>query len=165
MIVKVIGDPAQVPFSLTVIVATRGEPEVFTAALKSAIVPDPLAASPIDVLLFVQVTVAPVLVVKAPTLIRSPEHTTMFGFWVIILSGLIVMVNSSAALTHPSFVAVTLMFPTISDPVLLAGDVKMISPFPVVAIPIDVLSFVHARVEPATFDVSGMLTAVPGQNV
>jgi hypothetical protein len=78
--VKVICAPPQVPFSLTVIVATLSAPEVFTAALKSAMLPEPEAAKPIEVLLFVQVTETPVLTLNAPTPIRSPEHTLMSDF-------------------------------------------------------------------------------------
>ena len=78
--VNVIGGPPHVPFSLTVIVATRDTPEVFTAALKLAILPVPLAASPMDVLSFVHVTDAPVFTPNAPTLIRDPEHTTISDF-------------------------------------------------------------------------------------
>ena len=55
MIVKVVGGTAQ-PFNIgvTVIVAVKGAPVEFVV-VKALIVPVPLAASPIPVVLFVQV--------------------------------------------------------------------------------------------------------------
>jgi hypothetical protein len=106
-----------------VIVPVIAVPVRFAAALKLAMLPAPLAPSPIDVLLFVQVTEAPVLTTNAPTLIVAPGHTLMSAFWVMMLSGLIVIVKLMAVLTQLLFVAVTFIVPLIAEPVLFAGAV------------------------------------------
>src|SRR5688500_6391382 len=165
VIVKIISPPPQVPSSLTVMMATSGTPLRFAAALKSVMSPVPLAARPIAGLSLVQVTEAPVFTTNAPMLIRSPGQTVISGFWVMMLSGEIVMSKLTTALTHPSLVAVTSIVPVMSLPVLLAGAVKIISPLPEAEIPIEVLSLVHESTEPATLLLSGMLTGVPGQKV
>jgi hypothetical protein len=123
VMLNTIGEPPQVPFSDTVIVPVRATPVVFAGAVKSAMFPEPEAAKPISVLLFVHVTAAPVFTEKLPTLTRSPGHKLRSDFWVITLSGLIVMLNEIDELIQPSFVAVTLMVPVIGEPVLLFGAV------------------------------------------
>ena len=127
--------------------------------------PEPLAARPIAILLFVQVTEAPVFTEKLPTLILSVGHTLISGFCVMTLSGLIVIVKEPDELVQPSLVAVKLMVPTIAEPVLFVGAVKIRSPLPEAAMPIAVLLFVHEKVDPATLLVNGMLIDAPGQNV
>ena len=74
-----------------------------------------------------------------------------------------VILKATGALVHPSLVAVTLIEPVIAVPVLFAGAVKIISPFPVVAIPMDALVLVHEITDPDTFEVNGIFTATPGQ--
>jgi hypothetical protein len=133
--------------------------------LKFAMLPEPEAARPIEVLLFVQVTEAPVLTLNAPTLIRSPEHTLIFDFCVMILSGRMVIVKLIAEPEHELCVPITLIVPTRAAPVVLVGAVNMISPLPLAEIPIAVLVFVHASVAPGTLLVKGMLIAVPGQKL
>ena len=127
--------------------------------------PEPLAARPIAVLLFVHVTEAPVFTEKLPTLILSVGHTLMSGFCVITLSGLIVIVKEPDELVQPSLVAVKLMVPTIAEPVLFVGAVKIMSPVPDVAIPIDAFVLVQLITAPATLLVNGILIDAPGQNV
>ena len=163
--VKLIGVPPHAPFSVTVIVPVIADPVVFAAALKLAMLPEPLAASPINVLEFVQLTDAPVLTANAPTVISSPGQAVMLAFWVITLSGLIVMSKVSAALVQPSLVAVTLIVPLIAEPVLFAGAVKMMSPVPLAAMPIAVLVFVQLNTEPDTLLDNGILTELDGQKL
>ena len=75
------------------------------------------------------------------------------------------MVKLITVLTHPSLVAVTLMVPVTLLPVLLAGAVKIRSPFPEAETPMAVLLFVHERVAPGTLLLNGMLTDEPGQKL
>ena len=165
LIVKLIGEPPHDAFSVTVMVALIVDPVLFVPATKSLMSPDPLAARPMAVLLLVQVTDAPVFTLKAPTLIVSPGHTLMFDFCEIILSGLMVITNTSAALVHPSLLARTLIVPLIADPVLFDGAVNMMSPLPVAEIPIAVFVLVHDKVDPLTLLDNGMLTLDPGQKL
>ena len=161
--VKIISGPPQAPVSLTVIVDVIAVPVRLAEAVKSIIFPVPLKARPIDALLFVQLNVEPVFTTKAPTLMVAPGQTLMLLFCVMILSGLMVITNVSAAEEQPSLLAITLSVPVIAVPVLLAGAVKIMSPLPLADIPIAGLLLVHARVEPDTLLFNGMLTLVPGQ--
>src|ERR1044071_6934556 len=68
------------------------------------------------------------------------------------------------ALVHPFFEALTVMVPTISEPVLFEGAVKMMSPVPPVLMPINAFELVQLIVAPATLLVNGILTASPAQN-
>ena len=80
---------------ITVMVATFGDVPGLVP-IKLAILPVPLAANPIDVLLFVQLNTAvpPVVgVVKFIAAVALLLHTTWFGTGSIIGGGLTVIVN------------------------------------------------------------------------
>jgi hypothetical protein len=86
--------PPLVYVGVTVMVATTGAMPVFTAA-KDAMFPDPLAAKPIDAVLFVQAyaTVPPVVgLAKITSAIVPPLHTTLLATAVTVALGFTVMV-------------------------------------------------------------------------
>jgi hypothetical protein len=80
VIVYVCAGPGQPPaVGVTVIVAVTGAVPVFTA-VKPGVFPEPEAARPIAVLLFVQAkVVVPTLLVNAEAATEPPLHTVMFA--------------------------------------------------------------------------------------
>ena len=74
VIVNVCGVPVHGPNTgVTVIVAVMGS-AVALVAVNDAILPLPLAAKPMDVLLLVQLNVAPIVPVKFTAVVAVPEH-------------------------------------------------------------------------------------------
>lgn len=126
--VKVLTGPKH-PFfvPVTLIVLTKGELVVLTAAVKLGMVaPLPEAARLVPVLSLVQlkVTPDPAFDPKAIAATVPPEHTVTLEIAFTIGVGLMVIVKLFAfapALTHPLRVAITSITPTMSDPVLFAG--------------------------------------------
>ena len=171
VIVNVLAGPVHkflVP--VTLIVATIDAPVVFTTAVNVEILPVPEAAKLIKGLSFVQSKVTPPDTTLDPNVIAGtvpPEQTTIFVTALTIGVGLMVMVNVFAlapALTQPFLVAITVMVPTMSAPVLLAGAMYDMSPLPDVANPMLALVFVQLITEPATLLNNGMLIDSPVQN-
>lgn len=98
VIVNVIGVPVQVVpllvyVGVTVIVAVTGA-AVLLIAVKLAILPEPLAASPMDVLLFVQLyTVPATFPVKITAAVGCPLHSVWFACALTVGTGLTVIVK------------------------------------------------------------------------
>ena len=100
VMVNVMGVPTQLvpPFvyvGVTVIVAVTGALVAFVA-VKLAILPVPLAANPMLVVLFVQLyTIVPPVVglLKVTAVVDAPLHTTWLATAVTVAVGLTVMVN------------------------------------------------------------------------
>ena len=81
---------------LTVMVAVTGVPPVFTA-LNEAIFPIPLAARPIDGVLFVQLNTVPATgPVKVTAVVGDPLHTTWLVTGLTVICGPTVVVNDPA---------------------------------------------------------------------
>lgn len=79
-------------------------------AVNGLMFPFPLAAKPIDVLLFVQLYEVPATdPVKVIRLVRSPLHILWFAGCATLGTGLTVMVNVSAVPGQPPAVGVTVM--------------------------------------------------------
>jgi len=94
MMVNVLGTAGQIPFEgVTVIVAVSTTLPVFTA-VKAGISPLPLAARPMDGLLFVQLKLVPLNVpVKATVFVVDPLHNTWFAGCATVGDGYIFIVN------------------------------------------------------------------------
>jgi hypothetical protein len=168
---KVITEVAH-PFLVAVTVATPtiGDAVVFDANVQPGIlsvvpVPDANPNEAKFVTLQLQVVTGSAFVAKLIVL------CTVAGQAIIsvtcVITGVALMVKSKLSVTElqPSLVAMISIVPTMSDPVVLFGAVKMMSPLPLVAMPIDALSFVHAYVTPvkAGVVVIGILIDAPGQ--
>ena len=97
----------------TVIVPVISVPVLLTGGVQFAIFPVPLAARPIAVLLFVQLTPTPLLgiVTKSPTLIADSAHTLIFGFWVIVGFTRTTTLKLTALPTQPFTVGVAVIVP------------------------------------------------------
>ena len=146
--VNVLAVPAQltpplVKVGLTVMVAVTAD-DVALVAMKEAMFPLPLAANPIDGVLFTQLytTVPPVLVVlKFIAVVAVLLHKDWFGVAFTVAAGFTVMVNDIGVPTQltPAFtnVGVTVMVAvTGAVPVLVAVN-DGIFPAPLAANPID----------------------------
>ena len=155
--VKVCAVPGQLapPFvkvGVTVIVAVTGDVPALVA-VKEAMLPVPLAARPIDIVLLVQsyVVAPPVLLVpKVTAIVGLLLQTTWSAGSFTWADGLTVIVKVCAVpeqLTPPFVkVGVTVMVAVTGDvPVLIALN-DAIFPVPFAARPIVVLLFVHAYV-------------------
>jgi len=129
MILKVVTGPEQ-PFRTadTPMFAIIGVPEMLVGATKAEMFPIPLAGKPIDTLSFVQLNVSlpPVFAAKFIAEMGAPEQTVTSLIVLTIGVGLILMVNVFTLLpllVQPLEVADTVIVPTMSAPVLLAGAV------------------------------------------
>lgn len=159
VIVKVDGVPGQ-PFNdgVTVMVAVTGaDPELF--AVKAAISPVPLAARPMDGVLFVQLNVPPTgLLVKLTAAVESPLQTVWFETEATVGVGLIVMVKVVATPAHPATLAMTEIVAEIGEvPPFVAVNAGKL-PLPEAARPMAGLLFVHVKVAP----VGVLVNAVAG---
>src|SRR5688572_1988817 len=170
---KVITDEVH-PFFVAVTVAT---PTIGTAVVLLANVqPGMLEVTPVPdakpsaaelVTLQLQLVTGSAFVAKFTAPCTVPGHAVISVTCVITGVALIVISKLSTTDEQPSFVAITSIVPVISEPVVLFGAVKMMSPLPLAAIPIAVLSLVHAYVTPVSAGVvvSPMFTLAPGQKV
>ncbi len=85
--------------------------------------PVPLPAKPIEVLVFVQVMVAPPTLLSKGILMLSPAQKLWLATAVTTGSGLIVILKVWAGPTQPLRVAVTEKLPIIGAPLILTGAV------------------------------------------
>ena len=138
----------------TVTVDITFAPVTLAAAVKAAILPVPDAINPTAVFVFVQLKVSPppVFAVKAGMVIVPPEQTVMFAIPLTTGCGLMVIVNVfrfAPALVQPFLVAVTVIVPTMSNPVKLVGAVypEMLDD-PEVPSPIVILLFDQLKTSP-----------------
>jgi len=94
VIVKLIGAPVQPPIlGVTVMVPLIGA-AVALVAMKPAILPEPLAAKPIAVLVFVQLYTVPATVpLKLTAAVSAPVHTDWLPTAATVGVGLTVIVN------------------------------------------------------------------------
>lgn len=134
---------------VTVMVAVTGL-LLLLIAVKPVIFPVPLAARPIDVLLFVQVKEVPLTApVKLMALVIAPLHTIWLAGCTTSGVGLTVIVNTTGGAVHKAVEAVTeILAVTGALPVLMAVNAG-IFPTPLAARPMDVLLFVQLKAVPA----------------
>lgn len=133
-------------------IAITGDKPVFTA-INEAILPVPLAASPMDGALLVQVNesapVGPVVgLVKLIAAVGVPLHNIWLATGFTTGIGLTVMVNEIGVPVQPPPLGVTVMVATKGPFVALVVTNGRISPVPDAARPIAVLLFVQLYVEP-----------------
>lgn len=162
VMVKVTGVPVQVvpplvKLGVTVIVAVTGAVPVLVA-VNEAILPVPLAARPIEVVLFVQLyTVPGTKPVKLTAVVAAPLHTTWLATALTVGDGLTVMVKVLAVPVQvvPPLVkvGVTVMVAVTAALVLLVARNGAILPVPLAPRPIVVLLFVQLYTVPATLPV------------
>ena len=167
VIVKLLGNPTQVPkVGVTDIVPVMGA-AVPLVAPKAGMLPLPLAPKPMAVLELVQVNVAP-----AGVLANELRGTTAFAQKVKFGSatttgcGLIVIVKFIGGPTQVPNVGVTVIVEVIGPAVALVAVKAGKPPVPLAARPIAVFEFVQAKVAPAgvlTNPFTG--TAAPAQKV
>jgi len=120
-------------------------------AVNAAMFPLPLAANPIEVLLFVQLNVVPVTApVKFTGLVVAPLHKVWPAGCATFGVGFTVMVKLSGKPAHPLAEGLTVMVAvTGALPVLVAVNAAMF-PLPLAAKPIEVLLLVQLNVVLAT---------------
>lgn len=150
---------------VTVITADTGLLPVLIA-VKAGTLPEPLAAKPIEVVLFVQAKVVPPvpevkfeagMLVPLQTVVLTGTVTEGVGFTVIVYVETVPVQLFAVAVIET--IAVTGL-----DPALIAVK-GGISPVPLAARPMDGLEFVHVKVAPDVGLVSGVpATAIPLHN-
>lgn len=151
VIVKFLGDPSQ-PFAVgvTVIVAISITLEVLVA-VNDAILPLPVAANPILVLLFVQLNVVPLTeLLKFTAEVAARLHNTWFDGAATIGVGLTLIVKLCALPEHPLAEAVTVMVAVTATLELLTAIKGAILPVPDAAKPMPELLLVQVNVAPLT---------------
>ena len=145
VIVNVSGAPGQpLAVGVTVTVETTGAVPVFVA-LKEAILPEPVAARPIDGVSFVQSYVVPVVApVKLIAVVADPLHSvwSVTGFTVGV--GFTVIVNVSGVPGQPLAVGVTVTVAVTGAAVVFTPVKPAMFPLPVAAKPIEGVSFVQS---------------------
>jgi hypothetical protein len=145
VIVKANAGPVT-PFAVgvTVIVATTGEAPAFVA-VKLAMFPEPLAARPIEVVLFVQLNVVPdTAPLNVTAVVAAPLATVWFETAATVGVGFTVTVNGTAAPVTPAAVGVTEKLAVTGEaPVFVAVKLEMAVPEPLAPMPMVVLSLVH----------------------
>jgi hypothetical protein len=165
VIVKLIDWPGQpLAVGVTVIVAVIGE-LVALVATKLGILPVPLAANPIEVLLFVQLNVVPATApVKVTAVVLAPAHSVWLATAPTVGVGFTVMVNVIGVpvqVVPPLvYVGVTVIVATTGAVVAFVAVKLGILPVPDAARPILVLLLVHVNTVPAALPVK--LTAAVG---
>jgi hypothetical protein len=113
--------------------------------------PEPEAARPIEVLLFVQLNVAPeILLPKEIDATLSPLQYEKSLITLTVGVGLTVIVKLLVGPGHPFAVGVIVMFDVIEAVLVLVAVNEGILPDPFAANPIEVFEFVHANVVPVT---------------
>lgn len=133
------------PFTVgvTVIVAVTLELPEFTA-VKEGVVPDPLAANPMDGSELVQVNDPPAgELVYTGTAMVAPLHTEIVAGTVTVGVGLMVMVYELVAPVQPDNVGVTVIVEVIGVLPELMAEKAAISPEPLAGIPMVGSEFVH----------------------
>ena len=149
VIVNVRAVPGQIPSAgVTVIVAIALTLPLLTA-VKAGISPLPLAARPIEGLLFVQLKVVPLTVpVNAIAFVVAPLHNSWFAGWVTLGIGFTVIENVSGVPVQVKCVGVTVIIAVTGVlPVLIAVNAPMF-PVPLAAKPIEGLSLVQLKTVP-----------------
>jgi len=150
VIVNVIAAPAQAlaVVGVTVIVAVTGA-AVLLIAVKLGILPWPLAARPILVLLFVQLNIVPATVpVKFTAAVAAPLHSVWLVTAATVAFGFTVIVNVIGAPVQPLAVGVTVIVAvTAVTPAFTATKLAML-PDPDAASPILGVLFVQLNVVP-----------------
>ena len=158
VIVNVVGEPVQVVpplvyVGVTVIVAVTGAVVVFTA-VKEGILPVPLAARPIEVVLLVQLYTVPVTApVKLIAVVAVPLHNDWLATVFTVGIGFTVMVNvlGVPAQVEPlTKTGVTVMVAVIAALVLFVPMKEGMLPVPLAPRPIAVLLFVQLNTVPGT---------------
>jgi hypothetical protein len=151
VIVNVIGVPAH-PFAegVTVIVATIGIVPAFVA-MNEGIFPIPLAASPIEGSLFVQVNVVPATgLVKVIAVVVAPLQYTSLATGSTVVLGFTVIVKVTGVPAHPFADGVTVIVATTGTVPAFVAVKEGIFPVPLAASPMEGSVFVHVNVVPAT---------------
>ena len=147
MIVNVWGVPAHPSNEgVTVTVAVTGAVPVFVA-VNEGMLPLPLAARPIEVVLLVQeyVVVPPVLfVVKLTAVVAEPLHSTWSAGSATWPDGLTVIVKLSGVPAQPANEGVTVIVAVTGAVPVFAAVNDAMFPVPLAARPIDVVLLVHA---------------------
>jgi hypothetical protein len=118
-------------------------------ATKLGILPLPLAAKPILVLLFVQSKLTPDVPVKAFGVIASPEHFVILLTVVIVGKGLTVIVKLLGSPVQLLYFGVTVIVAVIGFEVLFEGVKAAIFPVPVAGKLIEGLVLAQLYVVPA----------------
>jgi len=156
VIVNVTGVPEQlipppVKLGVTVIVPLIAA-LVVLVAVKLAILPAPLAARPMPVLLFVQLNTVPGTVpVNVTAVVDAPLQTDWLATAATVAVGLTVIVKLTGTPAQaPGAVGVTVIVALIGAVVAFVAVKLAMLPVPLAANPIAVLLFVHAKVVPAT---------------
>lgn len=159
IIVNVTAVPEQVPMTgVTVMVAVCCMPTPAAIKLRS---PVPLAASPMAVLEFVQLKVAPEVPVKAAMILVFAQASMLLG-WFTLGAGVTVMVKFCGMPGQPFSVGITVKLPVVGAPTLAA--VKLMLPVPLAPSPMAVLEFVQINVG-LTVPLKGTVTMAPEQTV
>lgn len=171
--VNTIGVPVQltppaVNTGVTVMLATTGA-LVMLVAVKLAILPVPDAASPMLVLLLVQLYTVPAAVpLKVIAAVAVPLQKPWLATWFTTGIGFTVMVNITGVpeqVTPPLVkVGVTVMVAVIGAPVLLVAT-KLILPVPVAPSPMSILLLAQLYTVPATGPVKFTATGAPAHTV
>ena len=104
--------------------------------------PLPLAASPMLVLLFVQLNVAPAVPENGTITVVPPQAIKLLG-WFMVGAGVTVIVKFWATPGQPFPLGVTIRFPVVGLPTLAA--VKLILPLPLAPRPMATLEFVQLK--------------------
>ena len=158
VIVKLVDAPVQpLAVGVTVIVATWSVVPLFTA-VNDAILPVPLPARLILVLLFVQLYVVPLTAPLKVTAVVDPLlHTTWLDGVTTVGVGCTVIVNDDDVPTQPATVGVTVIVATWSVVPLFVAVNTAISPLPLAERPILALVFVHAKLD---VPVSGLVNDI-----
>jgi hypothetical protein len=153
VIVKVLAGPVQLTppatiVAFTVMVAVIAD-VVGLYAVKLGRLPIPLAPRPMNVLLFVQVNVAPAtLLPKVTAAVADPLHTVWLATALTVAVGFTVIVNEVDPPPQALALVVTVIVPDIGVlPALVAVKLGIL-PVPLAARPIAVLEFVHEYVVP-----------------
>jgi hypothetical protein len=146
--------PPLVKDGVTVMVAVTGAVPIFTA-LKLAIGPVPLAASPIDVVLFVQLYTVPVAVpIKVTVLVALLLQTTWLLTGATVGVGLTVMVNNTGdpVQVTPPLVkfGVTVIVAITGEEVVFTAVKGRMFPVPLPPSPIDGVVLVQVKTVPDT---------------
>jgi hypothetical protein len=113
-------------------------------AVNEEMPPVPLDARPIDVLSLVQLYAVPLMAPLKPIeAVDDPLHTDWLDTVATVGVGLTLIVNDVAAPEQPAADEVTVIFAVISDVVVFIAVNAAMSPAPLDARPIDVLSLVQ----------------------
>lgn len=152
VIVNVWAVPVQVgeepTVGVTVMVALIGVVPALVA-VKEAILPEPLAAKPIAVLLLDQLNEAPADPVKAGIVTVAPSQTAWSAGSVTVGSGLTVMVKVCGVPGQPDIVGVTVIVATTGVVPAFVAVNAAILPVPLAAKPMLGVLFVQLKVAPA----------------